>query len=117
MPAQFAYKILTESEFEQLQRDGAFSGSAVDIADGYIHLSTGAQVAATLNKHFSGIDGLVIAAVDLDYLGDSIRWEPSRGGDLFPHLYETLHLTSVVAAAPVSWAPDGVVRLPGPPTL
>jgi uncharacterized protein (DUF952 family) len=115
MPVQTAYKILTAGEFEQLQHDGAFSGSPVDIADGYIHLSTGAQVAATLSKHFAGIDGLMIAAVDLDYLGDSIRWEPSRGGDLFPHLYELLPLNSVVAAAPVSWTPDGLVMLPGPP--
>ena len=113
--AEIAYKILTAGEFEQWRRDGLFLGSAVDIADGYIHLSTGAQVAATLAKHFSGIDGLMIAAVDLEHLG-SIRWEPSRGGDLFPHVYGTLPFASVVAAAPVAWTPDGVVRLPASPT-
>jgi uncharacterized protein (DUF952 family) len=116
MPEQTAYKVLTASEYEQLQHDGTFSGSAVDIADGYIHLSTGAQVAATLDKHFRGVDGLMIAAVDLVYLGDAIRWETSRGGDLFPHLYELLPSNAVVAAVPVSRTLEGLVRLPAPPT-
>ncbi len=62
-----------------MQHDGVFHGSPVDEADGYIHLSCGSQVAATLDKHFSGMEGLMLVAVDLSWLGDSLRWEPARG--------------------------------------
>jgi uncharacterized protein (DUF952 family) len=79
MPERIAYKIMSAAELQQMQRDGVFHGSPADIADGYIHLSCGSQVAATLDKHFSGVDGLVLAAMDLSALGDPVRWEPSRG--------------------------------------
>ena len=86
MPDRIAYKFMLATELEQMQRDGVFRGSPADIADGYIHMSCASQVAATLDQHFSGIDGLALVAVDLSQLGDPVRWEASRGGQLFPHI-------------------------------
>jgi len=92
-----AYKILTADQWETFERDGAFRGAPVDLADGYIHLSTAEQLQGTLNKHFAGQPGLVIAEVDLEQLGENIRWEVSRGGALFPHLYNiTLPMGAIV---------------------
>ena len=106
-----AYKILTATQFAELQA-GSFNGAPADIADGYIHLSTAAQLAETLTKHFAGQTGLVIAAVDLAVLGEKIRWEISRGNALFPHLYGRLEATHIIAARPLAWQPDGQVVLP-----
>jgi uncharacterized protein (DUF952 family) len=80
---RIVYKIMSASELEQTQRDGVFCGSPADIADGYIHLSCGSQLEATLDKHFSGVDGLMLVAVDLSRLGDTVRWEAARGGQLW----------------------------------
>jgi len=103
-----AYKILTAAQFAALQA-GLFEGAPVDAADGYIHLSAAEQVAETLARHFAGQSGLVIAAVDLAALGDAVRWEVSRGGALFPHLYGRLTMEAVLAHGPVG---DGVLVLP-----
>ena len=111
MSDQIVYKILSASELQQMRRDGVFHGSPVDIADGYIHLSCASQVAATLDKHFSGVDGLVLAAVDLSGLGDTVRWEASRDGQLFPHIYGLLPVEAVVSVAPLERTPDGTVKL------
>jgi len=111
MSDRIAYKVMSAAELQQMRRDGVFHGSPADIADGYIHLSCGSQVAATLDKHFSGVDGLVLAAVDLSALGDTVRWEPSRGGQLFPHIYGLLPVGAVVSVAPLERTPDGVVKL------
>jgi uncharacterized protein (DUF952 family) len=86
---RLAYKVLTEAELAEL-RQGGFAGSSADRADGFIHLSTAEQLAGTVDRHFAGRDGLWIAAVDLAALGDAVRWEESRGGALFPHLYAPL---------------------------
>jgi uncharacterized protein (DUF952 family) len=91
-----AYKVLTAVEFVALQ-EGRFVGAAVDIADGYIHLSTGAQLKGTLEKHFAGQAGLVVVTVDLARVDGEVRWEVSRGGELFPHLYGRLTMAAVVA--------------------
>jgi uncharacterized protein (DUF952 family) len=112
MPDRIAYKIMLSAELEQMRRDGLFRGSPADVADGYIHLSSASQVAETLDKHYSGRDGLVLAAVDLARLGDAVRWEPSRGGQLFPHVYGVITTDAVVATAPLERSPDGAVRLP-----
>jgi uncharacterized protein (DUF952 family) len=112
MPDRIAYKVMSAAELEQMQRDGLFRGTQVDLADGYIHLSCGSQLAATLERHFSGIDGLILAAVDLSRFGDAVRWEPSRGGQLFPHIYGVLTIDAVVSAAPLKRAADGTVELP-----
>jgi uncharacterized protein (DUF952 family) len=112
MPERIAYKIMSAAELQQMQRDGVFHGSPADIADGYIHLSCGSQVAATLDRHFSAVDGLMLAAVDLSVLGGTVRWEPSRGGQLFPHIYGLLPVEAVVAVATLERNPDGAVKLP-----
>ena len=89
----FAYKILTRTQWEELRGQGSFAGAPVDIEDGYIHLSTQAQAAETASRHFAGQDDLVLAMVDL--AGLPVRWEPSRGGQLFPHLYAPLTKAAV----------------------
>jgi uncharacterized protein (DUF952 family) len=106
-----AYKILTADEYLALQR-GTFTGAPVDLADGYIHLSTAAQLRDTIDRHFAGRDNLMIAAIDLAPLGDAIRWEPARGGALFPHLYGPLPLAAVIACARLRRMQDGAVELP-----
>ncbi len=107
------YKILRAEEFAALQED-AFPGAAIDRTDGYVHLSTAEQVAETAAKHFAGQTGLMIAAVDLTAMGEALRWEPSRGGALFPHLYGRLRLGMVRASGPLAWQADGTLRLPAP---
>ncbi len=89
-----AYKVLTAGEWAQFERDGVFAGAPVDLADGYIHLSTADQLAETIAKHFAGQADLVTLAVDLAQLPD-VRWEPSRGGQLFPHVYGQLPIAAV----------------------
>ena len=98
--SQTAFKILTADEWAQFARDGIFAGAPIDLADGYIHLSAADQVQGTLEKHFAGQTGLVIAEVDLAVLGDAIKWEVSRGGARFPHLYGLLPVTAVVSHRP-----------------
>lgn len=94
-----AFKILTAPQWAQFEADGVFSGAPVDLADGYIHLSTADQVQGTLDKHFAGQAGLVIVEVDLELLGDTVRWEVSRGSALFPHVYGDLPLAAVLSVA------------------
>jgi uncharacterized protein (DUF952 family) len=106
-----AYKILSADQFAALQA-GDFVGAPIDIADGFIHLSTALQVAGTVEKHFAGRTDLFIAAIDLKALGEKIRWEISRGEALFPHLYGRLEAANVIAAIPLVRQPDGSVALP-----
>jgi uncharacterized protein (DUF952 family) len=89
------YKICETAQWAQADRNGAFRGSAVDLADGYIHFSTAAQVADTAAKHFAGMSDLVLVAVEAEELGGALKWETSRGGALFPHLYGPLPLATV----------------------
>ena len=96
-----AFKILTAAEWMSFQADGRFHGSPVDRADGYIHLSAADQVDATLERHFAGQSGLVLAEVNLIQLGAAVRWEESRGGALFPHHYGMLPLSAVTSARPL----------------
>jgi uncharacterized protein (DUF952 family) len=113
MPDPIAYKVLTAEQMETLERDGTFAGAPIDLADGYIHLSIAAQLTETVDRHFAGQDGLHVAAVDLDAMGEAIRWEESRGGQLFPHLYgQPLELEMIVAYGPLERLPDGAVMLP-----
>jgi uncharacterized protein (DUF952 family) len=107
-----AYKVLTAEQMATLEADGMFAGAPVDLADGYIHLSTAAQLDETVAKHFAGQGDLHVAAVDLDVLGEAIRWEPSRGGQLFPHIYALLPLAAVLAYGPLERGSDGTVKLP-----
>ncbi|MBW6526124.1 DUF952 domain-containing protein [Sphingomonas sp. RHCKR7] len=107
-----AYKVLTGEQLAALERDGRFDGAPVDLADGYVHLSTAAQLTATVDKHFAGQDDLHVAAVDLAAYGDRLRWEEAREGQLFPHVYEPLLLETVVAYGALERLEDGTVKLP-----
>jgi uncharacterized protein (DUF952 family) len=95
------FKICRGEEWAQAEPAGSFLGSGIDARDGYIHLSTAEQVADTAARHFAGIDGLVLVAVDTDALGPALKWEPSRGGALFPHLYGPLPLGAVLWTRPL----------------
>lgn len=107
-----AYKVLTADQMAALEHDGAFAGAPVDLADGYIHLSTATQLTETVDKHFAGQDDLHVAAVDLESFGGSLKWEESRGGQLFPHIYGALPLEAVIAYGPLERDADGKVKLP-----
>lgn len=107
-----AYKILTAEQMDALEHQGSFEGAAIDLQDGYIHLSTAAQLDETVDKHFAGQQDLWLAAVDLEAMGDAVKWEPSRGDALFPHLYAPLPLSAVIAYSPLEREEDGSVRLP-----
>jgi uncharacterized protein (DUF952 family) len=109
------YKILSASEWRAAEQAGAFRGSAVDLKDGYIHFSTAAQAVETAAKHFAGQSDLVLVAVDADTLGPALKWEPSRGGALFPHLYGTLPVAAALCVEPLPLGADGRHVFPLPP--
>ena len=108
-----AWKVLTAPQMSELLEQGVFAGAPVDLADGYIHLSTVHQLGETIDKHFTGQQDLHLAKVDLVALGDAIRWEPSRGGALFPHIYAPLPLNAVLAHGPLVRLDEGGIDLPG----
>jgi uncharacterized protein (DUF952 family) len=103
--------VLTTDQWAALAAD-AFQGATIDKMDGFIHLSTAAQVTETVDRHFAGQEDLVVAAIDLEALGESVRWEPSRHGQLFPHVYAPLTLKVVIAWSAVERLADGSIRLP-----
>lgn len=105
------YKIFRTDEWAALRADGETTGAPIDVADGYVHFSTAAQAAETAAKHFAGVDGLFLLAVETDRLGDALQWEVSRGDALFPHLYRKLTLADVVWAQPLPYK-DGAHRFP-----
>lgn len=96
------WKIAPRALWEEAERRGRFDGAPVDLADGFIHFSTGAQLRETAAKHFAGQDDLLLIAVDGAALGPALKYEPSRGGDLFPHLYAPLPLGAVRAVMPLA---------------
>ena len=108
------YKLLAGDEWRDAQAAGSFAGSAVDHADGYIHFSSADQLGETARRHFQGRADLVCLEVDADALDDALRWEPSRGGDLFPHLYAPLPLAAVRRAWPVPLGEDGAPLIDRP---
>ncbi|MEM1129677.1 MAG: DUF952 domain-containing protein [Pseudomonadota bacterium] len=101
------YKIFRPDEWAVLERDGTTNGAPVDVTDGFIHFSTGAQVAETAAKYFAGDAELVLAAVETDRLGRRLRWEPARNGDLFPHLYRPLERADIVWTRPLPLGTSG----------
>ena len=105
------YKILPRAEWTAAQAVGAFTGSAVDLADGYIHFSTRPQAAETARRHFAGQADLVVLEIEASDLGEALVWEPSRGGDLFPHLYGYLPVAAVLAVTQAPLGDDGVPKL------
>lgn len=107
-----AYKVLTADQMAALENDGAFAGAPIDLADGYIHLSTSDQLDETVARHFAGQNNLHVAAIDLSVLADAVKWEPSRGGALFPHIYAALPLSAVIAYGPLERDDADRVKLP-----
>jgi uncharacterized protein (DUF952 family) len=95
------YKILRPEEWDVLRNTGEFTGAPIDIDDGFIHLSKAEQVRETAAKHFADAGDLYLIGVETDGLGDELRWEVSRGGALFPHLYRMLRLDDVAFDAPL----------------
>jgi uncharacterized protein (DUF952 family) len=106
------YKITDATLWRDAERAGIFRGSADDRRDGFIHFSTADQVAETAAKHFAGIRDLLLVRVDAGKLGAQLKWEPSRAGDLFPHLYGPLDLAAVIEVEPLPLEPDGEHRFP-----
>lgn len=105
--AQVIYKICRASEWRDAEQAGEFRGAAIDLSDGYIHFSTGEQVAETAARHFAGMDDLVLVAVAAAALGPALKWEPSRGGALFPHMYGVLTPEAVLWVKSLPLAGDG----------
>ena len=95
------YHICRHDEWDAAQTTGSYCGSSQDLEDGFIHFSTAAQVRTSAAKHRSGQADLVLLTVDPDVLGDAVKWEPSRGGQLFPHLYGSLKVSGVVRVDPI----------------
>jgi uncharacterized protein (DUF952 family) len=110
------YKICEGAEWREAERRGSFRGVGIDVVDGFIHFSGADQVTETAAKHFAGRDGLVLVAVDAEALGAALKWERSRGGALFPHLYGALALDAVLWAKPLSLGADGRHAFPELPT-
>ncbi|UZF92275.1 DUF952 domain-containing protein [Bosea sp. NBC_00550] len=106
------YKICPAPLWQEAERNGRFAGAPVDLADGYIHFSTAAQLAETVAKHFAGQDGLLLIAIDDARLGPALRYEPSRGGALFPHLYAPLDPKTARWITPLPLNLDGTHAIP-----
>lgn len=113
-PPELIYKIATAAAYAPARLSGRFEGMPIDATDGYMHFSTAAQLPETLRLHFAGATDLVLLAVPVEQLGDKLVWEPSRGGQLFPHLYGgPLALETIAWEEPISVAADGSCILPG----
>lgn len=106
------YKIVPEPLWQASLPDGVFFGAPIDVTDGFMHFSTAVQARETARLHFAGQDNLLLIAVDGDSLGKALVFEPSRGGDLFPHLYAPLNHTSVLWQKPLPLGADGVHIFP-----
>ena len=101
------YKIAPAAQWRQAEASGTFAGAPVDLQDGYIHFSTAEQTVETAAKHFAGQDDLLLIAIEADALGPALKWEVSRGGQLFPHLYGALPVASAKSVAPIPLRPNG----------
>ena len=102
------YKLLTRPEWQAAREAGVYLGSALDLADGFIHLSTAAQAAETARRYFAGQTDLVLLTLEADDFAETLKWEPSRGGDLFPHVYGPVDPARAKAVVDVGLDADGV---------
>jgi uncharacterized protein (DUF952 family) len=112
--AVIIYKIVPTALWEAAQAEGLFRGAPVDLKDGYIHFSTAEQVQETARRHFAGQRDLLLVSVNASTLGEALRFEASRGGDLFPHLYAPLDPAAAIAITPIPLGADGIPRIPNP---
>ncbi|TPJ35277.1 DUF952 domain-containing protein [Mesorhizobium sp. B2-6-5] len=110
--SQIIYKITPQALWREAEANGRFTGAPIDVADGFIHFSTAAQVAETAAKHFSGQTDLLLVAIDGIGLGDALKYEVSGGGALFPHLYGVLDLKAVLWIKPLPLGADGTHQFP-----
>jgi uncharacterized protein (DUF952 family) len=108
----YIYKISSKALWRDAESQGQFTGAPIDLADGYIHFSAAHQVRETATRHFKGQADLLLATIETDHLGDRLKWEPSRGGDLFPHLYGMLPMTAVVNVIELPLDAEGVPMVP-----
>ncbi|MEO0542930.1 MAG: DUF952 domain-containing protein [Pseudomonadota bacterium] len=106
------YKIATQDQWDEATAKGVFNGAPIDLADGFIHFSTATQVRETAAKHFAGQADLLLLTVNATALGDALKYEPSRGGALFPHLYADLYLEAVVAVTKLPLTSEGRHQFP-----
>lgn len=95
------FKVVTADQWKAAEANGVFNGAPIDLRDGYIHFSTADQLEETLRRHFADQTGLLIITFESDTFGDALKWEPSRGGQLFPHLYAPLPVSAALAVSPV----------------
>lgn len=112
MTSDRIYKIIDRDEWDAARACGRYTGSADDRRDGFIHFSTAAQMKVTAAKHFAGQRNLVLLALEAGRLGEALKWEPSRGGDLFPHLYGPMPASAVARVWPLPLGADGVHLFP-----
>lgn len=105
--ARTIYKICTETAWREAEKAGRFDGAPIDLADGYIHFSSAEQVRETAAKHFAGQRDLLLVAFDAEALGDPLKWEVSRGGALFPHLYAAIDPSTALWVKPLPTGADG----------
>jgi len=110
--SQPIYKICPETLWRAAEKAGHFDGALIDLSDGYIHFSSGEQARETAARHFAGVEGLLLITVDAEALGEKLRWEASRGGELFPHLYGSLPMSAVLRVTPLPIGPDGTHVFP-----
>jgi uncharacterized protein (DUF952 family) len=111
-PPKTIYRLVAADVWQRAEQAGNFPGTEHDVRDGFIHFSTAAQVAETAARHYAGVAGLLLLGVSVDVLGTALRWEPSRGGALFPHLYATLPTSAVTRIEPLPLGVDGLHALP-----
>lgn len=109
---RLVYKIAPRALWEAAEMTGVFAGASIDFEDGYIHLSSGAQVRETARLYFAGQQDLLLIGIETAALGEALKWEASRGGDLFPHLYAPLEFTAVDFVMPLPLGPDGSHQFP-----
>jgi uncharacterized protein (DUF952 family) len=106
------YKVVPEEVWRSAEAEGLFRGSGIDLSDGFIHLSAADQVVETVSKHFTGQQGLLLVTIDGDKLGSALRWEPSRDGALFPHVYGVIPMEAVDKVDPLPLDASGVHQFP-----
>ncbi|WP_421782122.1 DUF952 domain-containing protein [Kiloniella litopenaei] len=112
MASRFIYHVCKRQEWNFAKEKGSYAGSSQDQADGFIHFSGSDQVRGSVAKHRAGQDNLILIEVDAELLGDDLKWEPSRGGALFPHLYADLSLATVVRTADLNLGEGGKHQFP-----
>lgn len=106
------YKVVSQEVWKEAERQGFFAGSGIDLTDGFIHLSSREQVRETVAKYFAGASDLVLITVDADKLADTLRWEPSRDGAMFPHVYGPIPMSAVLGVAGLSLGPNDEHQFP-----